>query len=142
MDTNVLIYAADADSPFHGECNAWLAEQRPRPGAWYTTWSIVYEFLRVTTHARVLRHPWSVAAAWKFVEALFASPGLRSLDHTERHSTVAALTLSEFPALSGNVLHDTHTAILMREHGISRICTCDADFHRFPFLQVIDPLRT
>jgi predicted nucleic acid-binding protein len=29
----------------------------------------------------------------------------------------------------------------MREHGISRICTFDADFHRFPFLEVLDPRR-
>ena len=28
----------------------------------------------------------------------------------------------------------------MREHGISRICTRDADFHRFPFLTVVDPV--
>ena len=28
----------------------------------------------------------------------------------------------------------------MREHGISRICTRDTDFRRFPFLTVVDPL--
>jgi predicted nucleic acid-binding protein len=28
----------------------------------------------------------------------------------------------------------------MREHGVRRICTRDADFSRFPFLEVIDPL--
>ena len=33
-----------------------------------------------------------------------------------------------------------HAAVLMREHGISRICTRDADFRRFPFLTVLDPL--
>jgi predicted nucleic acid-binding protein len=33
------------------------------------------------------------------------------------------------------------TAILMREHGISTIYTRDADFRRFPFLQVVDPVR-
>ena len=32
-------------------------------------------------------------------------------------------------------------AVLMREHGVSRICTRDTDFHRFPFLSVVDPLR-
>ena len=42
--------------------------------------------------------------------------------------------------LAGNLLHDSYTAILMREHGIRRICTRDTDFHRFPFLEVIDPL--
>jgi predicted nucleic acid-binding protein len=31
--------------------------------------------------------------------------------------------------------------VLLREHGIARICTRDADFHRFPFLTVVDPLR-
>lgn len=29
----------------------------------------------------------------------------------------------------------------MREHGIKQICTRDTDFNRFPFLEVIDPLR-
>jgi predicted nucleic acid-binding protein len=28
----------------------------------------------------------------------------------------------------------------MREHGVRRIYTRDADFHRFPFLEVVDPL--
>ena len=30
---------------------------------------------------------------------------------------------------------------LMREHGVARICTRDADFSRFPFLEMIDPVR-
>jgi predicted nucleic acid-binding protein len=42
--------------------------------------------------------------------------------------------------LVGNVLHDTHTAALMREHGISRLCTRDTDFHRFSFLEIVDPV--
>jgi uncharacterized protein len=44
------------------------------------------------------------------------------------------------PHLVGNLVHDAHTAILMREHGIRRIITRDVDFHRFPFLEVVDPL--
>jgi predicted nucleic acid-binding protein len=28
----------------------------------------------------------------------------------------------------------------MREHGVRRILTHDADFHRFPSIEVIDPL--
>ena len=36
-------------------------------------------------------------------------------------------------------MHDAHTAILMREHGIRTIYTRDADFHRFPFIEPIDP---
>lgn len=44
------------------------------------------------------------------------------------------------PELRGNLTHDFHTAVLMREHGIARIYTRDADFHRFPWVQVVDPL--
>jgi toxin-antitoxin system PIN domain toxin len=141
VDTNVLVYAADRDSPFHAASRAWLERQRVRADAWYTTWPILYEFLRVTTHPRVMRRPWGAPAAWDFVSVLLASPGLGVLVHTQRHAEVAEQVIAEFPHLAGNLLHDAHTAILMREHGIRRVCTRDTDFHRFPFLEVVDPLQ-
>ena len=140
VDTNVLVYAADADSPFHAACRDWLETQRRRADAWFTTWAILYEFMRVTTHARVVRRPWSAREAWEFIAGLLASPGLGVLVPTQRHAQVAAQVLTEIPHLSGNVFHDAHTAILMREHGIRRIVTRDTDFHRFPFLEPIDPV--
>jgi toxin-antitoxin system PIN domain toxin len=139
VDTNILVYAADADSQWHAKSLDWLEERRRRPDAWYVTWPILYEFLRVTTHPRVMRKLWSVAGAWAFVSALLASPGLGILIPTERHPTVAAQVFAEFPWLAGNLLHDTLTAVLMREHGLARICTRDADFRRFAFLEVVEP---
>jgi toxin-antitoxin system PIN domain toxin len=136
VDTNVLVYAADIDSQFHAPCRDWLERQRARPDAWYSTWPILYE---LTTHPRVMRQPWSAPAAWHFVTALLASPGFAVLVPTQRHTDVAGEAIMEY--LSGNLLHDAHTAILMREHGIGRICTRDTDFNQFPFLEVIDPLR-
>jgi predicted nucleic acid-binding protein len=96
--------------------------------------------MRVTTHPRVMRRPWNAPDAWRFVAALLASPGLGKLVPTERHANVATQVMTELPWLAGNLLHEAHTAILMREHGIRRICTRDVDFHRFPFLEVVDPL--
>jgi toxin-antitoxin system PIN domain toxin len=140
VDTNVLVYAADADSSFHAACRDWLERQRGRADAWYTTWAILYEFLRVTTHPRVMRRPWSAPGAWEFIAALLASPGLGVLVPTQRHAEIVAQVIGELPHLAGNLLHDAHTAVLMREHGIRRIVTRDTDFHRFPFLEPIDPL--
>ena len=108
--------------------------------AWYTTWGVLYEFLRITTHPRVLRSPWSVTKSWSFVEAMLQSTTLGILVETDRHTDVVEQVLQEVPQLGGNVVHDAHTAILMREHGIRRIYTRDTDFHRFPFVEVIDPL--
>ena len=140
VDTNILVYAANAESPFHKPCRDWLERQRGRSDAWYTTWPILYEFLRVVTHARVLSRPWTATAAWGFVTALLSSPGVSMLAPTERHVDVAADVIAEYPHLAGNLFHDAHTAILLREHGIRRICTRDADFYRFKFLEVIDPV--
>lgn len=140
VDANVLVYAADADSQFHSVCRSWLERQRARPDAWYTTWPILYEFLRVATHPRVMRRPWTAPAAWEFVTALLASPGLGILVATQRHAAVAEEVISELPHLAGNLFHDAHTPVLMREHGIKQICTRDTDFTRFPFLEVIDPV--
>lgn len=140
VDTNVLVYAADADSPHHARCRSGLEAWRRQPAAWYLTWGIVYEFLRATTHPRVMRYPWSGRQAWQFVSVLLASPGLAVLAPTDRHADVAAQVFHEIPALAGNLVHDAHTAVLMREHGVRRIYTRDADFHRFPFLEPIDPL--
>jgi predicted nucleic acid-binding protein len=104
------------------------------------TWGICYEFLRVVTHPRVMRHPWTMEAGVGFLTALQASPGLGVLVPTDRHLAVLAEVVAEVPGLSGNIVHDTQTAVLMREHGIRRVCTRDTDFHRFPFLEPVDPL--
>jgi uncharacterized protein len=85
-----------------------------------------------------MRRLWNVREAWAFVQGLLASPGLSALVLTQRRPAVAEQVIGEFPDLAGNLLHDAHTAILMREHGIRKVCTRDADFHRFPSLEVID----
>jgi toxin-antitoxin system PIN domain toxin len=139
VDTNILVYAAAADSPFHQTCHAQLQAWRSQTSAWCLTWSILYEFLRVTTHPRVFRQPWAVAKAWEFAEAILASPGLSLLVPTDRHAAVAAEILAQLPHVSGNAIFDAQIAILMREHGIRRIYTRDTGFYRFPFLEPLDP---
>lgn len=141
FDTNVLIYAVDQDSPFHSPCRDSVLQARDDPSPAFLTWNVCYEFLRATTHARASVSPWTTLEAWDFLEVLLNSPGFDLLVPTQRHAAVLTRILKELPDVSGNLVHDLHTAVLMREHGISRICTRDTDFHRFPFLEVVDPLR-
>ena len=141
VDTNVLLYAADAESEFHAACRDHLEGWRRQASPWFLTWGICYEFLRVSTHPRVFRQPWSASGAWSFLNAVLAARGASILVPTERHTALLGDTIAELPDLRGNIAHDLHTAVLMREHGISRIVTRDTDFHRFPFLEVADPLR-
>lgn len=140
VDTNVLVYAADVSAPEHDRCRALVERWRESSSAWFLTWGICYEFLRVVTHPRVLRRPWSGRDANTYLTAIAASPGLAMLVQTERHPEVLHDLVVEVPGLAGNLWHDAETAALMREHGIRRICTRDTDFHRFPFLETIDPM--
>ncbi len=141
-DTNVLLYAADEASEFHPACRELLEVWRRQVTPWFLTWGICYEFLRVATHPRVFRRPWTAREAWLFLDALLAAPPLTVLAPTRRHPEVLGQTLREHPDARGNLMHDLHTVVLMREHGISRIVTRDNDFRQFPFLTVVDPLRS
>jgi toxin-antitoxin system PIN domain toxin len=142
VDTNVLLHAVDEESPFHRECRDALIRWRTGDSAWFTTWSVVYEFLRVATHPGVARFRLPIARAWDFVEGLLMSPGLTVLTETDRHAAVAAEVLRVVPDVAGNFVHDAHIAILMREHGVRRIYTRDVSFKRFSFLEVVDPVAT
>ena len=101
---------------------------------------VLYEYVRVVTHPRVLEEPLTAAEAWRFVNALRSSPSLEILVETDRHADVLASILESMPNVAGTILHDVHTAALMKEHGVSRIATRDTDFHRFPFLEPFDPV--
>lgn len=139
VDTNLLLYAAERSFPEHQECRRLLDQWRRGP-FWCLTWGIVYEFMRVSTHPRVFSRPWKLGDAWGFVDVLLDSPGARVLAPSDRHREVAAQVASELSQIRGNLVHDLTTAVLMREHGIPRIYTRDTDFHRFPWVDVVDPL--
>lgn len=141
VDTNVLVYAADADSEANAACRGKLLEWGGQASPWHVTWGIVYEFMRVSTHPRVFRSPMRAVAARDFIARLLEAPGLSVLTESDRHAEVMSELVRDLPDLAGNRFHDAHTAVLMKEHGVKTIWTRDTDFHRFPFLDVRDPLR-
>ncbi len=62
---------------------------------------VVYEFLRVVTHPRVLRKPRSVNEAWGFLTSLLTSPTCTVLVATPRHGDVAIAEQVEVMASFG-----------------------------------------
>jgi len=140
VDSNLLIYAANADFPGRERMRKLLDEWSASGEAWCVTWSVVYEFLRVVTHPRIFARPVSFAQAWSFIESLLGSPSFNVLTETDRHAAVVRDLTREYPHMSGNRLHDLHIAALLREHGIVEIRTADIGFHQFKFLRVVNPL--
>lgn len=140
VDTNILVHAADSDSPYFRPCRDAIERWRKGSTSWFITWGICFEFLRLVTHREVLHQPQTLGTAWAWLDALLESPTLAVLTPSSRYRRVAAEVFSEYPMLSGNVMHDLETVILMREHGVSTICTRDRGFRRFKFLKAIDPV--
>ena len=86
-------------------------------------------------------NPRQVNEAWAFLSSLLATPNCAVLIATPRHAEIAERVIDDHAAvLRGSILHDAHTVVLMREHGVRRIATRDAAFHRFSSIEVIDPL--
>jgi uncharacterized protein len=140
VDTNLLIYAAIRESTEHGQAARLVAGWGSSAERWYITWSIAYEFLRVSLIGRPF-----------LARSHSPMPGVSSTASARRpplgswwkrivtRNCFADLT-RKYPRISGNRMHDLHIAALMREHGVVEIRTADTDFHEFKFLRVVNPL--
>jgi len=140
VDTNLLLYAVNPDADEHEQANALVETWRRDDRRCYVTWNIVYEFLRVSTHQKVFARPLTLRQATEWIASLTRSPNVGVLTPTDRHADVLAELTAAHPRLRGNVVHNLHTLVLMREHGITELRTADADYHQFRFLTVVHPL--
>lgn len=140
VDTDILVYALDPGAPEHARARDALASYRSGDRLWFVTWGILHEFVRVSTHRRILPRPLTHDQAWAWVRSLLQTRNLQVLTESDRHGGVVAEVASRHPGLSGNAVHDFHIAALMLEHGVTEIRTADTDFHHFRFLRVVNPL--
>jgi uncharacterized protein len=140
VDTNILIDAANRDCAEHGAAAAalesWLSGSVP----WTITWEIVYEFLRIASHPRVFSRPLTADEALAFLQPVLSSELVTVLVPSPRHEALLRDTVREFGKPAGNMFHDVHIAVLMREHGVTEIMTADTDFRKFAFLSVTNPV--
>ncbi len=141
VDTNVLLYAANRDAPEHDVAERFLADHFREGTPWCLSWAILYEFLRVATHRSVFPRPLTASQAQGFVADLVGQEQVTILVPTSRHLQLLAITLEELSHPAGNLMHDVHTAVLAREHGVGEIVTADTDFLQFRFLKVTNPFR-
>lgn len=139
LDANLLLYASDASSAFHARALAFLERSAAGPEIVYLPWPVVMAYLRIATHPSIFASPLSPEEAESNIAALLMRPHIRPLGELDgfwaeyRRVTGSAVA-------RGNLVPDAHLAALLRQHGVTTICTHDRDFRRFDGLRVRDPL--
>jgi toxin-antitoxin system PIN domain toxin len=142
IDTNVLLYGANADAAEYGASRAFLIGAGNTRESWYVTDGTLYEFLRVATHAKVFPRPLGWREALSFLQPFVAADNVHIVGVGESHWSLLGDLLAELAHPSGNLFIDVRTVVLMREHGIRRIYTTDTDLLQFAGIEVVNPLRS
>jgi toxin-antitoxin system PIN domain toxin len=140
-DTNILLYAAIEQFAEHKKARRILQNWRESKEPWFITWNVVYEFVRVSTHASVLQRPLTLSSAVQFLVTIAENSNFSFLHETENHLSVLEDLKERYPRIAANLVQDFHTAVVLYEHGIRTLYTADTDFLQFDFLEVIDPVH-
>ncbi len=138
-DVNLLLYAYDAQSPRHAPAREWLEQTLSGTETVGLSWVVMLAFIRLSTRSVVVEHPLDIDEAIQLLESWIAQPCVTVIHPTDRHPAVLRELLSPL-GTAGNLTTDAHLAALAIEHG-ALLCSCDADFSRFPGLRWTDPLR-
>jgi toxin-antitoxin system PIN domain toxin len=139
LDVNLLLYAYDAQSPRHEQARQWLEQTLSGSETVGLPWVVMLAFIRLITRSVVVEHPLTADQAIDLVDSWLEQPCVTVVHPTDRHPAVLRELLQPL-GTAGNLTTDAHLAALAIEHGAS-LCSCDADFSRFPGLRWSDPLR-
>jgi uncharacterized protein len=138
VDANLLLFAVDEASPFHGAAAEWLSGVLNGPTRVGFPWPVLSAFVRISTHPRASEKPLSPEEAWRFVDAWLACDTAWVPNPTDRHRVIFRALVVSYQ-LRGNLVSDAHLAALGIEHGLT-VCSADTDFARFPEVHWTNPL--
>lgn len=138
VDANLLIFAVDESSRFHGVASRWLVDRLNGDHRVGIPWQSLSAFLRLITNPRITNAPLEPAGAWAIVESWLETDPAWIPAPTERHADVFGSLLLSYD-LRGNLVPDAELAALAIEHGLT-VCSADTDFARFREIRWENPL--
>lgn len=137
VDANVLLYAVDADSPFHERARELLEEALNGARRVALPWASLLAFVRIATHPRALRNPLSGPEAWQLVEEWLDAPAAWVPEPGRAYRSILGELVRELD-LRGALVSDAALAALCLEHGLA-VVSADSDFARFRDLTWTNP---
>lgn len=135
IDSNILIYAINADSPKNELAKKFLAENLKNLEIAHQN---IFETIRVLTHKKYSK-PMKMA---EVTEAVFAILESSSIVTPNKTSFYLGLELIKQHNLTGNRIFDAYLAATALSNGIEIIATDNIrDFKIFEEIEVINPFN-
>ena len=103
------------------------------------SWNVLLAFIRLSTRSAIFPRPLTIEECFDVVESWLKQPCVILIHPTEKHARILKDLLLPLGS-GGNLASDAHLAALALEHG-AELCSCDADFGRFPGLRWTNPLE-
>ena len=138
IDTNILIYAINRDSPMHEPAQSWLNKQLSAGTRIGLPWLVIVAFVRLTTNHRVFPNPLSAEDAIQAVDEWLAIPHVSPLNPGDDHWQALSRLLLRV-GTAGNLTNDAHLAAIAIDNACV-ICSADNDFKRFQGVQHFNPI--
>jgi toxin-antitoxin system PIN domain toxin len=139
VDTNLLVYAHRADSPFHDRARSAIETLAAGARDWAVPWPCAHEFVAIVTHPRIYNTPTPTVTAFAQLRALQSLPNLVFIAEAEDHlDRLESLALAA--KLHSGAVHDARIAAICLSHGVAELWSADRDFSRFPALVARNPL--
>jgi hypothetical protein len=138
IDANLLLYAYNASSAYHGRAKQWLEGVFSSAQPVGLAWVAILAFLRIATNLRAFERPLAERDAVAIVSRWLNLPMVRVFEPGPRHWNIySGLILDS--QVRGPLMTDAYLAAIAIEHGLV-LCTNDKDFTRFAGLRVFNPL--
>lgn len=140
FDTNLLVYAHRAESPFHAVARSLVRAAAEGVDPWALPWPCLHEFLGIVTNPKIFKTPTPVEAALAQVKLWLASPKAVTLAEAPEGYWDVFERLVKKGRIHGAKIHDARVAALAVFHRVDELLTADRDFSRFPELKTRNPL--
>ncbi len=139
LDTNILVYAADVNSPYQegakalrnkglrGELSLCIAPQ------------IIVEFYAIITDSKRVNNPLDPKKAKREIEKYVNSNNIKKIFSSPRVIDIMMDLLEKHP-VSKQKIHDLHLVATMLTNGITRLYTFNSkDFEPYHEIEVLTP---
>ena len=138
VDTNLLVYVVQAESPFHVRAQGWWNALLNGDELVGLPWTTVMGFVRVSTNRRVFPAALPIGRALAVVDEWLQNRLVSVVEPGAGHWPIMRELLLD-AGRGANLTTDAHLATLCIERGAT-LHTADGDFSRFRGLRWVNPL--